>query len=153
MPHVRLEELPRLRVVSALGFGPSPEPEAWRLIREFAAAHDLEVGQQRFFGFDNPSPSPGSPNYGYELWMTVPEHVTAQPPYEITHTRPGRYAVVRFTGLEHIGEMWQELAAWFDREGHAIPPGCGQCLEEQLLDRSGSTPESWTFDLHLALQD
>ena len=31
----------------------------------------MDRGKHRLFGFNNPDPSAGSPNYGYEVWIVV----------------------------------------------------------------------------------
>lgn len=151
---VRIVTLEPMRVVSALGFGAEPEPEAWRMIEEFARDHGLEwPGDRRFFGFNNPDPSPGSPNYGYEQWMTVADDVTAAAPYEIKHVPEGRYATLRFTGLPQVGDAWKALAAWMEESGHQISCERDRCLEEMDMAASGSTPEEWVFDLYLGIDD
>ena len=72
---VRIVKLEPMRVASAYGFGTSPEEEAWGKLLAWARAKDLLNEDVRFFGFNNPNPSPGSPNYGYEQWMTVGQDV------------------------------------------------------------------------------
>ncbi len=58
---VRIEELPPMRVASALAYGPSPEGKSWEKLKEWAIRKNLPLEKVRSFGFDNPSPSPGSP--------------------------------------------------------------------------------------------
>lgn len=154
MSNVRIVELPRLRVVGALGFGPSPEEEAWKLIERFGRRHGLDLwsGEHRFFGFNNPDPSPGSPNYGYEQWMTVGPDVTVEPPYEIKHVPDGRYAVVSCTGIEQITATWAQLVTWFEENGRPLPLDRDRCLEE-LLTPIAQPPETWRFDLYLGLDE
>jgi hypothetical protein len=84
---VRIVQLEPMRVASALGYGESPEPQAWEKILAFAEAKGLDPGEARFFGFNNPSPSPGSPNYGYEQWMTVGPDVEGEEEITIVPTR------------------------------------------------------------------
>ena len=152
MIEVTIEELHPMRVVSALGFGASPEPQAWEMIFAFAQQRGIDPGRQRFFGFNNPNPSPGSPNYGYEQWMTVGPEVEAEAPYEIKQVPPGRYAVTRFTGLEHIGDRWQALVGWCEEHGHRISCEYGRCLEEHLNPGEADAGK-WTFVLRLGLED
>lgn len=149
---VRIVEMEAQPVVAALGFGTAPELEAWRLIEAFARDHGLDLwsGRHRFFGFNNPDPSPGSPNYGYEQWMTVDATTFADPPYEIKATLPGRYAVTRLRGAEHIAPTWHGLVAWFEEHGHPLPSRRELCLEE-LLTPIGEPTETWEFDLYLGL--
>ena len=152
MIEVRIEELEPMRVVSAFGFGVSPEPQAWDLIFSFAREHGIDPGEQRFFGFNNPNPSPGSPNYGYEQWMTVGQDVEVEPPLRIKQLSPGRYAVTRFTGLDHITDRWQALVRWCEEHEHRISSEQERCLEEHL-NPDETEPDKWTFDLHLGLGD
>ena len=69
---VRIEKLEPMQVASAYGFGEQPELEAWEKILAWAKEKGYaDLSQHRFFGFNNPNPSPGSPNYGYEFWIVV----------------------------------------------------------------------------------
>jgi AraC family transcriptional regulator len=74
---VRIVDMEPMRVASAHGFGEHPEDLAWQRMLAFAQAQGLDTESVRFFGFNNPNPSPGSPNYGYEQWMTVGPEVEA----------------------------------------------------------------------------
>jgi effector-binding domain-containing protein len=154
MTDVRITELDELRVVSALGFGEQPEDDAWRMILDFAAVHGLDpfCGEHRFFGFNNPDPSPGSPEYGYEQWMTVGPEVEAEAPYEIKTVPPGRYAVMGVEGLHRIGEQWAALLGWFEQHGYQLPLERERCLEE-LLTPIDLPPEEWRFDLYVGLSE
>jgi effector-binding domain-containing protein len=147
-PDVRIVELEPMRVASALGYGTQPEDEAWRLILGFARDRGIDTGAVRFFGFNNPSPSPHSPEYGYEQWMTVDPEVEGTDEIEIKEIPAGRYAVARFRGLEHITETWQALVRWFEESGLRRAADFYECLEE-LLTRGDKPPEEWVFDLYL----
>jgi DNA gyrase inhibitor GyrI len=127
---VRIVNLPRLHIASAYGFGRSPEEIAWEKLISWATNNRL-IGHEgiRYFGFNNPSPSPGSPNYGYEQWMTVDEGVSATDEITIKDFEGGLYAVSRCK-LPRIGETWQALVKWCEnspyRQAHH------QWLEESL---------------------
>ncbi len=71
--NVRLTRLENMRVASLHGFGTEPELQAWEKLVNFAGARGYlkDLAHHRIFGFNNPDPTPGSPNYGYELWITV----------------------------------------------------------------------------------
>ncbi len=90
MSEITIIKLPPMRVASAWGFGPSPEGVAWQKLAAYAKSHGLfKAGSEsRIFGFNNPNPSEGSPNYGYEFWITVGEAMRAG----------GRYPGRRFSG-------------------------------------------------------
>ena len=70
---VRLVTLAPMRVASFYGFGPSPELVAWEKLMAWSRPKGLLDGptRARIFGFNNPNPSAGSPNYGYEFWIEV----------------------------------------------------------------------------------
>ncbi len=149
---VRIVKLEPMRVASAHGFGESPEPQAWDKLLTWAESKGLLADREavRFFGFNNPSPSPGSPNYGYEQWMTVGSDVEAEGEIEIKEFPGGLYAVARCEGLDNIGEMWQRLVLWGDDSPHK--KGHHQCLEEFLspLDVMDQ-PDQYVFDLYLPI--
>ncbi|MDF1595282.1 MAG: GyrI-like domain-containing protein [Acidimicrobiia bacterium] len=147
---VEIRDLDAMTVASALGFGTEPEYEAWELIRGFAERHglDLTSGEHRFFGFNNPNPSPGSPNYGYEQWMTIDPDIEVEEPLTRKQIPGGQYAVTRLKGIENITETWREFVAWFEESGRHPGRGWDQCLEE-LLTPITSPPEQWEFELYL----
>ncbi len=71
---VQIVRLEPMRVASAYGFGTSPEEIAHEKMQTFLKAKNLLDGygtKYRHFGFNNPNPSPGSPNYGYEIWTEI----------------------------------------------------------------------------------
>lgn len=128
----RIIQLEPLRVAAALAFGSSPERAAHKLLLAWAEERGLlEDGQQRrFFGFNNPNPSPGSPNYGYEFWMTVGLDVQPEGDIQIKDFGGGLYAVVRCRGGENIGPTWEKMVAWLETSPYSL--GQHQWLEEHL---------------------
>ena len=145
-------QLEPMRVASALGFGTSPEPEAWSKILAFAAAKGIDTEEARFFGFNNPNPSPGSPNYGYEQWITVGPEVEAEGEITIKEIPARRYAVAHCEGLSTIGEVWRQLVLWFEDSAYRKPSHWCECLEE-LLTPPGTPYEEYVFDLYLPIAD
>ena len=67
------------------------EPGGHRLGQDpvLCQAKGVDVEKARFFGFNNPNPSPGSPNYGYEQWLTVGPEVQAEGGIVIKEIPPG----------------------------------------------------------------
>jgi len=149
---VRIVDLPPMRVASALGYGTEPEHQAGTMIVEFANTIGLKPGDAgyRTFGFNNPNPSPGSPNYGYELWLVIGPEVEAEEPITIKDIPGSRYAVTRFTGLPNIGRVWRDLVAWFEDSPYTRPPNWCTCLEE-VINPAETDPDKWTFDLYLPI--
>jgi len=146
--NVRIEELPPMRVASAISCGPSPEEKAWEKLEEWAKSKSLPLEKVRSFGFDNPSPSPGSPNYGYEKWLEVGPRVEGSGEITIKDFPGGRYAVTRVVGVDNIFPTWRKLVAWCEDSPYTI--GGGQCLEE-LIESKLDDLESLTLDLCLPI--
>lgn len=149
---VRIVTLDPFRVASAYGFGANPEGIAFEKIKTFATAnHLLEKGKlPSTFGFNSPDPSPGSPNYGYEVWLPVDEDVQAQGDIKIKNFSGGLYAVTRFTGLLNIGDVWKQLAQWCESSKYEY--GKHQWLEH-LLSPLDSPLEEYIFGLYLPIAE
>lgn len=152
---VRIVELAPIRVASFLGFGESPEEKAWAKLLPWARSKGLleDREQHRLFGFNNPSPSPGSPNYGYEVWIELDPGVEPEGAEEIVDFEGGLYAVTRCEvpkgQFEVIGDMWKELVTW--REDSKYKCGHHQWLEESLpIDKPGT---EFTLDLYLPIAE
>ena len=134
---VRIVKLEPIHVVSFLGFGPSPEEQAWDQLTAWAGPRGLleDPERHRLFGFNNPNPSAGSPNYGYEVWIVIgPDEVDDEEDVEVKDFEGGLYAVTKCPvpkeNFEVIGETWKKLAAW--REDSQYRHGSHQWLEEHL---------------------
>ncbi len=148
---VRIVDLPPMRVASALGYGRHPEDQAAGKIARFAQTIGLTSGGlgYRAFGFNNPNPSPGSPNYGYECWIAVGPGVEAEPPIEIKQVPAGKYAVTRCVGLPNIGQRWRALSVWVEDSPYRLPPR-GRCLEE-FLNPAEPDRSKWVIDLYIEI--
>lgn len=129
---VRIVTLDPMRVASVLGFGPSPELAAWQKLAAWAGPRGLlaEPGRPRIFGFNNPSPTPASPNYGYEFWIEVGPEVESDDQVQVKAFAGGLYAVTRCQGVETIGETWKQLVAWLAASPYR--QACHQWLEEHI---------------------
>lgn len=143
---VRIVALEPMRVAMAYGFGKEPEGVAWENMRGWAAEQGINLEDHRFFGFNQPDPTPGSPNYGYELWMTVGPEVEGSGEVRIKDAPGGLFAVTRCEGLHVIGEVWQALTRW--REASSYASAGHQWLEE-CLTLDATALEDYVFDLYL----
>jgi DNA gyrase inhibitor GyrI len=148
---VRVVRLEPLRVASVPGFGPSPEAQAWEKLMAWARAQGLadKLKAHRFFGFNNPSPAPGSPNYGYEQWMTVAPEATAAEGVTIKDFAGGLYAVLHCSEVPNP-QVWGQLVQW--REASAYHSAAHQWLEE-LLTPDIPFEAGWKFDLYLPIRE
>lgn len=114
---VRIVTLEPMRVASFHGFGNSPEYEAMEKLIAWAKPRGLLTDERkgRVFGFNNPDPSPGSPNYGYEFWLELGPEVSVGDEVEVKRFPGGQYAVLRCHALPdggNIFDTWQKLATW-----------------------------------------
>jgi AraC family transcriptional regulator len=147
---VRIVQLEPLHVACAHGFGESPESQASEKMLAYVESSGLDLDDEsvRWFGFDNPSQSPGSPNYGYDVWVTVGPEAKPGRDVKILDFPGGLYGVARCTGVSNIGEAWQILVNWLEdsqyRRGHH------QWLEE-LLTPPDVDYEDYRFDLYIPI--
>lgn len=149
--NVRLVRLEPMRVAATLGFGPSPEMLAWEQLCAWMNSQHIPPASGRYFGFNNPNPAPGSPNYGYEQWVTVDGQALPGGQTSIKEIPGGVYAVTRCK-LANITETWKALVLWLENSTYRFGPG--QCLEECLapgvfLQADGGDPMEALFDLYL----
>ena len=149
---VRLETLPPMRVISAYGFGSSPESVAGEKMTAFLRSKGLLEGYGTIiphYGFNNPSPSSGSPNYGYEIWVAVPSELEPEGDLKVVMFEGGLYAVTHFENLENIGMVWGELVQWRERSPY-------QEASHQWLERLHNPLEpdvsKYIFDLYLPIK-
>ncbi len=150
---VRIVRLEPQRVAVSYGFGSGPEPIAWEKMIAFVKAKGLDKDgrQHHYLGFNNPDPTPASPNYGYEQWVTVDPDVQPEGEIKIKEFAGGLYAVTRCQ-LKNIFQTWQQLAAWHEQSQYK--PGHHQWLEEALqppLDEPIS--EEMELDLYLPIAE
>jgi DNA gyrase inhibitor GyrI len=154
--NVKIIKLEPFQVVSFLGFGPSPEGLAWEELVAWAKPKGLLDNHEkhRLFGFNNPSPSAGSPNYGYEVWIVVDmNEITPEESVETKYFLGGLYAVTRCVvpkgKFEVIGETWKKLVTW--REDSIYKFGRHQWLEETLPIHPPNT--EFVLDLYLPITE
>ena len=142
---VRIVKLEPLRVAASHGFGESPEDIAHQKLLAFAEQKGLDWDAARHFGFNNPNPSPGSPNYGYDCWIEVGPEVEADGEIKIVDFPGGLYAVTRCEGLQNIGEVWKALIHWI--KDSPYKKAHHQWLEELLTPRADKL-EDFVFNLY-----
>ncbi len=153
-PEIRIVNLTEMRVASVLGYGTQPEDQAWKKLTAWAQPKGLMDAAHRIFGFNNPSPSPGSPNYGYEFMIVIGPDVEADGEVEIKTFPGGLYAVARCEVTadpsDQIPAAWQALVLW--REQSQYKGASHQWLEEHI--ETSNLPEGqFTLDLYLPIAE
>ncbi len=150
---VRIARLAPLRVAATLGYGPEPEAQAWEKLLAWARPRGLLQGKPRFFGFNNPGPEPGSPNYGYEQWMTVTPAVETQGEIEIKDFPGGLFAVTRCQSAFNLPQTWQDLVTWQEQSRYRM--ASNRCLEEcltpEVFDQKPVPFDQLVFDIYLPI--
>jgi AraC family transcriptional regulator len=150
---VRIVKLEPITVASTHGFGASPEGIAHENMLAFLKSKNMLEGygaKYRHFGFNNPNPAPGSPNYGYEIWVEVEKGTEPQGDIRIVNFPGGLYAVTRFENLDNIGRVWGELVQW--REASRYKEAHHQWLEH-LLNPLETDLAKFVFDLYLPVSE
>lgn len=149
---VRIVKLEAMRVASAYGFGKTPELIAHQKMLAYVRSKGLFDREENYhsYGFNNPNPSEGSPNYGYEVWVQVQPDIQPEGDIKIKDVPGGLYAVTRFQGISKIGQVWQDLVAW--REDSRFKKAHHQWLED-LHNPSETDPENYVFDLYLPIRE
>jgi effector-binding domain-containing protein len=163
---VKIVSLEPMRVAVAHGFGSSPELEAWHKIVNYLKSRGRldQLEGLRFFGYNNPNPSPGSPNYGYDQWVTIGDDEQVSDDLKAYDFPGGKYAVTSFQGLNNITTVWGRLVQWHEDHGYQKPPNYLQCLEELInpglfilpdgeLDETEAAMEQLVFKLYLPVAE
>jgi DNA gyrase inhibitor GyrI len=133
---VEIVKLEPLRVASFYGFGPNPEEIAWGKLEEWAKPLGYldDRDNHPIYGFNNPNPSDGSPNYGYEFWIEIGTEGKPSGDMQIKDFQGGLYAVTRCPvpkdDFEVIGATWHQLATWLEDSSYNF--GEHQWLEKHL---------------------
>lgn len=147
---VRIVQLDPMRVAIFYGFSETPETDASDKCTAWLKEMDWysQPDSYRSFGFNNPDPTPGSPKYGYEIWIPIDPDIDAGENIETKDFRGGLYGVTVCESLDTIGQDWKRLMAW--REASKYKPGSHQGLEE-LLTKFGEEVEKYRFNLYIPI--
>jgi DNA gyrase inhibitor GyrI len=110
---VRIEKLDPMRVAGVQVISASPEIEAWEQLRAWAGPKGLldDVQKHPVFGFNNPAPSPGRKEYGYEFWIKIEQGVEVGGNVKEKEFPGGLYAVVTHRGFPNP-QVWKALWDW-----------------------------------------
>jgi DNA gyrase inhibitor GyrI len=148
---VKIVKLEAMRVICFNGFGEGPEGVALDKLFAWARAHGKNG---RVFGYNNPNPAAGSPNYGYDAWMIVGKDVQAEGDARMIDFPGGLYAVARCVVTkpwEDIPGTWKKLVHW--REGSRYHEASHQWLEEHITPQDEAGEENFTLDLFLPIKE
>ena len=129
---VRIIYLPPATVASIHCVGNRPEDRAPALLREFMQKTDLAKRKPDFrhYGFNHPNGS-NEDDHGYEHWVTIPENMTVEAPFQKKAYAGGLYAAYTVTFGEF--EKWHWLWAWVEAsDKFMLNLGDPECMDGLL---------------------
>ena len=115
---VKIVRLEPMRVASVQVTSASPEQDAWDALRSWAEPRGLLNDLEKYpvFGFNNPSPTTGQKEYGYEFWIRVDADAEPEGGIEIKDFPGGLCAVTSCKVFNDpqgsVPEVWHRLFAW-----------------------------------------
>ncbi|MFW9844244.1 MAG: effector binding domain-containing protein [Candidatus Thorarchaeota archaeon] len=121
---IRIVELPPMRVAYVRAISKSPENDAWAKISEWAQSAGLldDLENHPVFGFNNPNPSPGSKEYGYEFWIRIGPDIEPEGEIRVKEFKGGMFAVATCRLKEEMEaeqfnkegflNSWRRLQLW-----------------------------------------
>jgi len=140
LKNVRVVHLPPYTVAASHFIGENPEDSAGEQLEKFLKHSNLYQikPDARVFGFNHPCPVDGNSQYGYELWVTIPEDMDVPSPLEKKHFNGGLYAA--HTIIFPNFHEWEWLYNWVTvdnqkYESNSIDDGgefMGGSLEEHI---------------------
>lgn len=149
---VRIERLSPMRVAWVRVVGPSPEQEAWGLLNAWARPAGLleDPVAHPVFGFNNPPPTRGTPEYGYELWIAVGSETHPPDGIGLKEFEGGLFAVTSCPLGPDLPQRWKALLRWVHTSKHMWRRTAQEL--EHVLNPSAS-PEETVLDLCLPLEE
>ena len=130
LSNVRIVRLPAMTMAAYRAESATPEHDCAKVHDKFVLENNLHKRSGfRHFGFNNPSPGEGSPIYGYEMWVTIPDDFEVPAPLEKKQFGGGLYASVP-TNMNEIGERWGQLYHWCENSNKYDVDFSHQWLEE-----------------------
>ncbi len=148
--NVRIEKLGSMRVASVRVVSEHPESEAWEILKAWAGPRGLlkDFSRHPVFGFNNPNPSAGSKEYGYEFWIRVGPEIASEGQVEVKEVDGGTFAVATIRGLPSP-EIWKQLWDWVQQTGHHWR----KAHELERIHDPLATENEFVFDLYLPIEE
>ena len=141
-----------MRVAWVRAVGPSPEQEAWTRLSAWARSAGLldDPVAHPVFGFNNPPPVSGTPEYGYEFWVAIDP--ATQPPEGIgvREFEGGLYAVTSCRVAPELPQSWKALLRWVHKSQHTWRR---TSHELERVVNPLAPPEETVLDLCVPLED
>lgn len=156
---VEIVQLEPMTVASIQAISKTPEDDAWKKVVAFAEPRGLlkDLKKNPIFGFNNPNPSAGKEEYGYEFWIRINPDIKMEEGVTKKEFSGGLYAVTRCNltkestsaFLHEHGQLesWANLVKWFESSGYK--KGKHQGLEKSV--NPNKPDEDLLLDLYLPI--
>jgi len=158
---VEVVQLEPMTVASIQAISKTPEDDAWKKVVAFAEPRGLlkDLKENPIFGFNNPNPSVGKEEYGYEFWIRINPDIKLEEGVTKKEFSGGLYAVTRCNltkestsaFLHEHGQLesWANLVKWFESSGYK--KGKHVCLEKSI--NPNKPDEDLLLDLYLPIAE
>ena len=92
---VKIKSISPMKVASVRVISKTPEDDAWVKLEIYAKKHNIlnDLESHPIYGFNNPDPTPGQKEYGYEFWIKVDSLSQPEPEVLIKDIPSALYAV------------------------------------------------------------
>ncbi|MFW9809520.1 MAG: effector binding domain-containing protein [Candidatus Thorarchaeota archaeon] len=157
---VEIRQLDPMTVASVQVISKTPEEDAWKKLVAFAEPRGLLKDQKKnpIFGFNNPDPTKGQEEYGYEFWIRIDSDMKLDEGVTKKKFSGGLYAVKRcnltkeatseFTQEHGVSESWFRLTEWL--KSSEYKQGSHQWLEKSV--NPNKPDEDLLLDLHMPIE-
>lgn len=148
---VRVETLAPARTARFHAFSATPEDDAWNKVKTWAEPRGLlrEDMKTRVFGRNNPPPSPGKEEYGYEFFIELEPRIEPGADVETVEINAGPCAVVACLGVENLPEAWRRIYQWVHDSNYEV---ADHGLEQNLTPNEVAVSRL-AFDLWLPIKE
>lgn len=148
---IHIERLPPLRVARFHAMGETPETKAWNTLKAWAEPLGLLKNPQKnlVFGFNNPNPSPGQKDYGYEFWIAVGSDIQSTGDVEFKDFPGGTYAAAKNVKLADVGQAYPALWSWLEDSPHKWR----KSNELEKIQNPGAPEEEMLLDLYIPIEE
>ena len=146
---VEIVKLPDTKVIAIQALGKEPETKAIQKMDNWLKKHNFSKKELMIYGFNNPDPTPGKEEYGYEFYIPTDLNIEEDDTIKIKQMKGGTFAVTEchvIEDFEQIGRSWKELVALVKEQPDY---GFGECFwyEHHPIPLPGS--EGFILNLYL----
>ncbi len=112
---VEIVKMPDTKVIAVQVIGTEPETKAWQKMEAWLKEHNFNKEELKIYGFNNPNPTPGKEEYGYEFYVPTNLNLEEDDTIKIKEMKGGTFAVTECLvkgDFEQITRSWKELIGW-----------------------------------------